>query len=125
FAGNLGFTTIACCTTAMPATGSKSWIGSKPVDLYRLGFTACALLTVTSHTLPSLGADLATHAEPMFPPAPGRFSTTALEPVNGGNRAATARAITSLDPPAACGTSRMSVFGRLLPWPRAGRLSAR
>jgi len=44
----------------MPATGSKSASGSKPVDLYSEGLMVCVLLIVTSQVLPSRGADLAT-----------------------------------------------------------------
>jgi hypothetical protein len=65
----------------------------------------CTLLTVTSHTLPSRGAERATHAEPRLPPAPGRFSTITAVSSTLASRVANARANTSFEPPVVCGTS--------------------
>jgi hypothetical protein len=55
--------------------------------------------------------EVGAQAEPMLPPAPCRFSTTTAESMTLGKRAPSARANTSLEPPAACGTTSVIVLG--------------
>ncbi len=54
------------------------------------------------------GADLATMAAPMLPPAPERFSTTTGCLSATASRSARSRPITSVDPPGAKGTTSVT-----------------
>ena len=55
------------------------------------------------------GVDFDTRSEPTVPPAPTGFSTTTFWPSTSLSAAATSRPATSLGPPAANGTTSVSV----------------
>src|SRR4249920_2054292 len=104
FTGALALTTSTLGVIAMSVIGAKSFAASYGIVLYRLGLTACVDSAPSRIVYPS-GADLATKSAPMFPPAPGLFSTTTDWPHASVSRCAIRRPVISSEPPGGNGTT--------------------
>jgi hypothetical protein len=100
-------TTIGPVATFM--IGAKSFFGSKGSVAYRCGLTVKMLPDAISSVWPS-GAALATSAVPMLPPAPARLSTTTVCFQISPSFCASRRATTSVLPPGAKGTTRVTLL---------------
>src|SRR3954468_11282121 len=94
---------------AMRVIGAKSFWASYGIFAYRLGLTACVDNAPITTVYPSAG-DFATKSAPMFPPAPGLFSTTTLCPQRSLNCCASRRPTASSGPPGGNGTISRAGF---------------
>ena len=104
------FTTRTLKERATSATGAKSLKVSNGIFAFRLGFTAKAGVAMSS-VYPS-GSLPATTPVPMMVPAPGRLSTITFWPRSFDISSARMRAMVSVPPPGAKGTtSRIGLSG--------------
>src|SRR3954465_9663024 len=94
---------MTCGPVPMSSTGSRSFSVSNGRFGMRNGLIAW-LSKQSSHVVPS-GGDFATSAAPALPEAPGRLSTMMTLPNRCCRPAWTTRAIMSIEPPAANGTT--------------------
>src|SRR3954471_3675571 len=98
------FITSTLGTRTICVMGAKSVAALNGILLYSHGFTALVAVAAMPIVRPSAGA-LATMSAPMLPPAPGLLSMM-TGPSVSFTRSARMRAVLSIGPPAAYGTTR-------------------
>src|SRR5258708_8804049 len=120
FAGTEGCATRISVASPSLVTGAKSRKVSNGIFANTWGLITIVPSKPSTRVGPS-GALLATCSVPMLPEAPGRFSTTTGWPRRAPSRSATVRALVSVTPPAAKGTtSRTGRDGKARPEPAKG-----